>query len=53
MTGIWFVSKNNVIQPYSDTQDSMEGCDVPQRIWDLMMECESGDVIQIACELPE
>lgn len=53
MTGVWYISKNNVIQPYSDTQEALEGCDVLQLVWDLMMDCNHGDTITITCELPE
>jgi hypothetical protein len=53
MTGIWFLKKNDVIIPYNECQNSYEGIDIIPRVYDLMGECNSGDKLEIFCELPE
>jgi hypothetical protein len=68
MTGSWGIKKNGVIIPQSEeispgtdpiykdgwpSQDHFEGLEVPQKVWDLMMNCEIGDKIEVTCELPE
>ncbi len=57
MTGCWLVTKNKVPVISANEENCfdsyVEGCEVPKLVWDTMMNCNHGDMIEIRCELPE